>query len=241
MLRTIACYSYFVISLLPKIPQMYKVNYLAKKGAKEERDRYIHETTSKWALSHVKLSGAKVKIQGEENIPKDIPVVFISNHQGNYDIALFMSYINKPKGYIAKAEMEKIPVMKTWMKYMNCVFMDRSDIRKSAEAIVEGIKILKQGYSLVIFPEGTRSKSNKLGEFKAGSFKLATKPRVPIIPVTLNGTYKLMEGNGNIIKPAEVEIFIHPMIETANLSKEQLDELPNKVREIIASKLPKHH
>jgi 1-acyl-sn-glycerol-3-phosphate acyltransferase len=220
---------------------MYKVNYLAKKGAKEERDRYIHETTSKWALSHVKLSGAKVKIQGEENIPKDIPVVFISNHQGNYDIALFMSYINKPKGYIAKAEMEKIPVMKTWMKYMNCVFMDRSDIRKSAEAIVEGIKILKQGYSLVIFPEGTRSKSNKLGEFKAGSFKLATKPRVPIIPVTLNGTYKLMEGNRNIIKPAEVEIFIHPMIETANLSKEQLDELPNKVREIIASKLPKHH
>ena len=237
MFRTIAWYTHFATSLISKIPAMYKVKSLEKQGKTTERDEYIHKTTSKWAMSHVKMSGAKVNVHGEENIPKDIPVLFISNHQGNFDIALFMSYIDKPKGYVAKIEMKKIPLLRNWMEYMNCIFMDRSSLKKSAEAIIEGIKILKNGHSLVIFPEGTRSRGNKIGEFKAGSFKLATKAKVPIVPVTIKGSYKLMEENGNRIKPADVEIFIHPMIETKNLSKEDLDVLPDKVKKIIEKNL----
>jgi len=237
MLRTIAWYTNFALSLVGKIPQIYKVQSLEKNGKTRESIDYIHKVTSKWAKNHVNMSGAKVTIHGSENVPKDIPVVFISNHQSNFDIALFMSYIDKPKGYIAKIEMNKIPILRTWMEYMNCVFMDRSNIRKSAEAIVEGVNIIKGGHSLVIFPEGTRSKSDKLGEFKAGSFKLATKSKAPIIPVTIKGSYKLMEANNNKIKPAEVEIFIHPMIETKNLIKEEADALPEKVKSIIQSKL----
>ena len=237
MLRTIAWYTNFALSLVGKIPQMYKVNALEKNGKTKESIDYIHKVTSKWAKNHVNMSGAKVTIHGVENVPKDIPVVFISNHQSNFDIALFMSYIDKPKGYIAKIEMKKIPILRTWMEYMNCVFMDRSNIRKSAEAIVEGVNIIKSGHSLVIFPEGTRSKSDKLGEFKAGSFKLATKSKAPILPVTIKGSYKLMEANNNKIKPAEVELFIHPMIETKNLTKEEADTLPEKVKNIIQSKL----
>ncbi|SUY46170.1 1-acyl-sn-glycerol-3-phosphate acyltransferase [Clostridium putrefaciens] len=237
MLRTIAWYTHFTTSLIGKIPGIYKVKSLERQGKIKEKDEYVNKVTSDWAMSHVKLSGAKVNVYGKENIPKDIPVLFVSNHQGNFDIALFMSYIDKPKGYVAKIEMKKIPVLKTWMEYMHCVFMDRSSIRKSAEAIVEGIKILKSGYSLVIFPEGTRSRGNEIGNFKAGSFKLATKAKVPIVPVTLNGSYKLMEQNGGRVKPAEVEIFIHPMIRTDNLSKEELDNLPSDVKGIIQSKL----
>ena len=90
---------------------------------------------------------------------------------------------------------------------------------------------------MVIFPEGTRSKGDEMGEFKAGSFKLATKAKVPIIPVTIKGSYKLMEANGNKIKPDMVEIFIHPEIPTADLSKEELSNLPEKVKSIIGSKL----
>ena len=239
MLRTIAWYTHFAISLLLKIPQMYKVKSLEKQGIMENKVYYVHKVTSKWAMSHVKLSGAKVTVIGQENIPKDIPVVFMSNHQSNFDIALFMSYIDKPKGYIAKIEMEKIPLIRTWMKHMNCIFMDRSNLRKSAEAIIDGVQILKKGYSLVIFPEGTRSKGDAMGEFKAGSFKLATKAKVPIVPVTIRGSYKLMEQNGNKIKPAEVDIIIHPMIETANLTKEELNNLPSHVEKIIRNSLSK--
>lgn len=237
MLRTIGWYISFAGSLVAKLPQMYIVKSFEKKGELAQRDEYVHKTTSKWALNRVKFSGAKVQIFGEENIPKDTPVVFISNHQGNFDIALFMSYIDKPKGYVAKIEMKKIPILRDWMTYMNCVFMDRSSIRKSAEAIVEGVNIIKKGYSLVIFPEGTRSKGDKIGEFKAGSFKLATKAKVPIVPVTIKGSYKLMEANGNKIVPSQVEMYIHPPVDTASLSKEDLEALPAKVKSIIESKL----
>ena len=76
-----------------------------------------------------------------------------------------------------------------------------------------------------------------MGEFKSGSFKLATKPKVPIIPVTIKDSSKIMEQNGNRIKPADVEIYIHPMVETANLTKEETDALPDQIKTIIASKL----
>lgn len=239
MLRTINWYAHFACSLIVKIPDMYKVQRYAKNHSDKETDEYVNEITSKWAMKHIKRSGAKVKVYGLENIPNDKPVLFVSNHQGNFDIALFMSYIDKPKGYVAKVETEKVPLLRTWMRYIHCVFMDRNNMKQSARAIVEGIQNLRNGRSMVIFPEGTRSKCDKMADLKAGSFKLATKSKVPIIPVTINGSYKLMEANNNMIKPAEVEMYIHPMIETMNLTKEDEKDLHNKVQSIIESKLPK--
>lgn len=237
MLRSIVWYTSFALSLVVKIPQGYKVERLLKSGKIDEANAYIHEKATNWAKSRVRMSGAKVKIFGEENIPANGPVLFVSNHQGNFDIALFMSHINKPKGYIAKIEMKKIPVLRTWMEYMHCVFMERGTPRKAAEAISQGIKILKSGYSMVLFPEGTRSKGDHMNEFKAGAFKLATKSEVPIIPVTIKGSYKLMEQNNSKIKPAEVEIYIHPIIPMDNLTREEEGELPEMVKAIIQSKL----
>lgn len=238
MLRTIGWYAYFAISLLFVTPKLLKVKKLHKQGLHKEADQCAHEVTSKWALWQVNNSGAKVELYGVENLPKDQNVVFISNHQGNFDIALFMSYIDVPKGFISKIEIKKLPLIRTWMTYIHCVFMDRSSMRSAACSIVDGIKIIQQGHSLVIFPEGTRSKGGPLSEFKAGSFKLATKPKVPIIPVTIDGSYKLMESQGGKVKPATVKMYIHPPISTAQLSKEELTNLPERVKTIIASKLP---
>ncbi|MHC1747626.1 MAG: lysophospholipid acyltransferase family protein [Cellulosilyticaceae bacterium] len=238
MFRTILWYLHFAGSLITISPRLYKVNKLTKKGLIDEKKAYVEEVTAKWALSQVKLSGAKVTVVGLENIPKDVPVVFMSNHQGNFDVALFMSHIRIYKGFVAKIETTKIPIVSTWMGHLNCVFMDRSNLRGAASAIMEGIKLVNEGNSLVIFPEGTRSKGGPLGEFKAGSFKLATKPKVPIVPITIDGSYKIMEQNGNRIKPAPVTMTIHPPIDTATLSKEALNELPEHVKAIIASKLP---
>ncbi|MEQ8154678.1 MAG: lysophospholipid acyltransferase family protein [Clostridiaceae bacterium] len=237
MLRTIIWFIYFGLSLIGTIPKLLSIKKRIESGKKAEDIETIHKYASKWALFQIKNSGAKVKVYGQENVPKDTNVLFISNHQGNFDIPLIMAYIDKPKGFIAKIELSKFPILSTWMKYMDCVFMDRSNIRKSGEAIVEGIKLLKNGRSLVIFPEGTRSRGKGLGEFKAGSFKLATKSKVPVIPVSINGSYRLMEKNGIKITPAEVELFIHPMIEPSKLTKEELDKLPETVKNIIASKV----
>ncbi|MBW6411503.1 lysophospholipid acyltransferase family protein [Clostridium weizhouense] len=236
MIRTIIFYFSVIISLLFLSLFGIEIKFLEKKGDTKKRAEFIHKTTTRWAKFVMKLSGARVNIIGIENLPKDQTVLFVSNHQSNFDIPLLMSSIDVPKGFIAKKELESWPFISTWMKHLNCIFMDRKNLRKSAQSIVEGIKLLKNGYSMVIFPEGTRSKGKEISEFKSGSFKLATKSKCLIVPITINGTYKLLEQNKNIIRPADIEIFIHEPITTKDLTKEEEDNLPSKVQSIIVSK-----
>ncbi|MGL5352959.1 MAG: lysophospholipid acyltransferase family protein [Clostridium sp.] len=239
MFKTIIWYAYFFLSIPLTIPTLLKVKRLEKAGKIEEKNALVHKFTTNWAKKLLKILDIKVNVHGIENLPKDKNVLFVGNHQGNFDIPIYMSYIDVPKGFVAKIELTKIAGIKTWMEYMNCIFMDRSSIRKAGEAIVTGIKSLKSGNSLVIFPEGTRSRGNKMGDFKAGSFKLATKSKTPIVPVTMSGSYKIMEGNANKhLTTANIDLYIHPIIETANLSKEEQDALPEMVKSIIGSKLP---
>ena len=242
MLRSIVWYIVFFGTLILDIPAMIRVKMLTKKGLEEKRDKLVYKVTTTWSRILLKVAGVKVTVHGLENIPTDTNVLYIGNHQGNFDIPIYMSQIPGLKGFVSKIEVKKIPGVRTWMEYMYCVFMDRSSIRKSGEAIIEGIKILKSGHSLVIFPEGTRSKGDNMGDFKAGSFKLATKSKVPIVPVTMNGSYKIMENSKKkwIVNPSHVDLYIHPAIETANLTKEEQDVLPTKVYEIIKSKLPQN-
>ncbi|MBU3089605.1 lysophospholipid acyltransferase family protein [Clostridium gasigenes] len=239
MFKTIIWYTYFFLSIPLTIPALIKVKRLEKQGRTDEKVAFVHKFTSNWTRKLLKILNVKVNVHGKENLPKDKNVLFIGNHQGNFDIPIYISCIDIPKGFVAKIELTKMAGVKNWMEYMNCIFMDRSSIRKAGEAIITGINSLKSGNSLVVFPEGTRSKGDKMGEFKAGSFKLATKSKVPIVPVTMNGSYKIMEGNSNKhLTSATVDIYIHPMIETANLSKEEQAQLPEKVKSIIGSKLP---
>lgn len=241
MLRSIVWYIVFFGTIILTMPALIRTKMLDKKGEIEKRDALVYKVTTLWAKILLKAAGVKVIVHGVENIPKDKNVLYIGNHQGNFDIPIYMSQIPGLKGFVSKIEVKKIPGVRTWMEYMYCVFMDRSNIRKAGEAIIHGIKILKSGHSLVIFPEGTRSKGNNMGEFKAGSFKLATKSKCPIVPVTIDGSYKIMETNKRkwTLKPATVNLYIHPAIETANLSKEELDALPKKVYEIIKNQLHK--
>ena len=238
MFRTILFYLGFILSLIFTCILDFKVKILRKKGKDKELELFCHKLTKNWAKLVMKLAGAKISVKGEENlaIAKEQTVLFVSNHQSNFDIPLLLSKIDVPKGFIAKKELKSWPIINFWMKNIQCVFMDRDNMRKSAEAIVEGINILKSGHSIVIFPEGTRSKGGPTHKFKAGSFKLATKSKVPIIPITINGSYKLLEANGGgKIKSADVELIIHAPIETSKLSKEELASLHETVENIICN------
>ena len=237
MLITLLFYPIVVLSVIIVSINLIKINYLQRRGRMEERTMFIQKVTHSWANFIMKLSGAKVTVTGLENIPKDTTVLFVSNHQSYFDIPLLMSAIDIPKGFIAKKELAKWIGIRIWMKYIRCTFLDRDNMRKSAEAIVEGINTLKSGYSMVIFPEGTRSKGGEPRDFKAGSFKLATKSKVPIVPVTIDGTYKLLEGSDGKIKTSSVKVIIHPSIDVTALTKEELNELPNMVRDIVLNSL----
>lgn len=235
MFRTIIWFGYFWFYLIKIMPEYFRVNRFLKEGNIEKRDKLVASVASQWARDLLKLAGAKVKVIGAENVPEDRAVLFVSNHQGNFDIPLLLGHIDKPKAFVAKVEILKLPMIRTWMKQMNCVFMDRQDMRQSLRVMNEATEYLKQGYSMVIFPEGTRSKGEAMGEFKAGSLRIAIKANVPIVPVTIRGSYKLMEQNGFVIKPAEVEIVISEPIETSGLIKEQINGLNEEVRSIIAN------
>lgn len=235
MIRTIIWFAYFWLYLIIIMPKYYTANRLLKSGKIKERDRLVAEVASKWARDLLKLAGAKVKVIGADNVPADRTVLFVSNHQGNFDIPILLGYIDKPKAFVAKIEILKLPLIRTWMKHMNCVFMDRNDMRQSLKVMNEATEYLKQGYSTVIFPEGTRSKGEAMGEFKAGSLRIAVKAGVPIVPVTIKGSYRLMENNGYLIKPAEVEVIIAKPIETAGLTKDQINSLNDEVRSVIAN------
>lgn len=239
MIRSIYWYIVFFISLLCKTPSLIKANSLAKKGMIKEKDELVNKVTKDWANTLLKVAKVKVNVMGLENLPLDRNVLFVGNHQGNFDIPIYIASLPTLQGFVSKIEVEKIPGVSSWMKHMYCIFMDRSSLRKSSEAIIRGIKILKEGHSLVIFPEGTRSKGNSLGDFKAGSFKLATKSKKPIVPITISGSYKIMEANSKswLIKPGTIDFYIHPLVETSNLSKEEQDLLPEKIKAIINSKL----
>ena len=222
MIRTVYFYIGLVVSLLCQIPRFIGVQ---KKSTAE-----IHKVAQNWAAGNAKRCGSRFHIEGLENIP-DETVLFVSNHQSNFDIAVLLTYLPVPHGYVSKIEMTKVPVLHQWMRHMRCIFIDRKSLRQTAGKILEGINILKSGHSLVLFPEGTRSKSETMLDFKAGSFKLATKAEVPIVPISINGTYRILEANGGWIAPTDVYVKIHPAIPTKGL--EDLQSLPDKVHKII--------
>ncbi len=238
MLRTIIWFIWFWISLILSMPALLWAKLLDKQNKNEERIKVVHKTTSLWTRLLISLSGSKIKVIGEENLPEG-PVLYVSNHQSNFDIPILMTYVNRPKGFIAKIELTKMPMVVSWMRQMKCVFMDRKDIRQSISCINEGAQYLKEGYSMVVFPEGTRSGGEQMGEFKAGSFKLALKSGVPVVPVAIDGSYKIMGKKSLIIMPAKVTVNILEPIITSELSKEESKELPNRVQNLIKAALEK--
>ncbi|QOX64861.1 1-acyl-sn-glycerol-3-phosphate acyltransferase [Anoxybacterium hadale] len=202
----------------------------------KEREQILNSTTT-WGKGIMKKYKIELNVSGLENIP-DGPVVFVSNHQGYADIPVYGAVINmKQIGFVAKNSLGKIPVFGEWIRDIRSVFIERDDPRASLKTIEEGIGLLNRGFSLVIFPEGTRSKGSHMGEFKKGSLRLATKPGIPVVPVTLNGTYHVFEEKGHVQSGAKVDFFIHPAIETKELSKQEANNLAEKVEEIIKAKL----
>lgn len=236
-MRTIIWFFYFWISLVGTIPALKKVERMDGENYKEERERYVDAIATKWSGKLLKLAGCEVIVTGREHIPENETVLFVGNHQSNFDIPIFLHYIKGTKGFIAKKELEKMPIISKWMTAINCVFMDRDNMRKSAIAINQGIKYLKAGRSMVVFPEGTRSRDGQPLDFKQGALKLATKSGVSIVPVTIKGSVDIMSSGSLRIKPAKVEVIISPVIYPADYPEKETKRITEDVKAIIIEKL----
>ena len=236
MIRTVIWVVYFFAYLFFAQPMLWKVRKLRKEGKIEEHDRIVRTMVNNWALRLMKLAGATMEVTGKENIPEG-PVVFAANHQGYADIPLLLTQLDKPNPLIAKKELEKVPLLRDWMTELNCNFIDRDNARQAMDSLKKANELLSEGYSVCIFPEGTRSKGGEIKEFKGGTIRLATRAKVPIVPCCIEGTYNMLEANkGFKITPAKLQLHILPAIETADLSREEIKALDERLRSVIKEK-----
>ncbi|MBQ3029553.1 MAG: 1-acyl-sn-glycerol-3-phosphate acyltransferase [Lachnospiraceae bacterium] len=148
--------------------------------------------------------GMRYTILGTENVPKDTPVLYAANHRGILDAAIGYIAVPNRTGFVAKKEIRKVPFLNLWMYNVNCLFLDRSDIKAGLKVILTCIDYIKDGYSIFIAPEGTRSHEKDPLPFKDGSLKPAQKTGCPIIPVAITGTDDLFENHKPWLRKTKV-------------------------------------
>ncbi|MBR1931103.1 MAG: 1-acyl-sn-glycerol-3-phosphate acyltransferase [Lachnospiraceae bacterium] len=234
MIRSILVILFVVLFLVLSIPLML-VEWIIGKFNPSLKDRSSLAIVN-WAFRGVRLlSGVKVIALGEENIPKDTAVLYVGNHRSYFDVVLTYIRVPRPTGYIAKIEMRKVPLLNIWMKNLHCLFLDRKDIKQGLKTILAGVEKVKNGISIAIFPEGTRNKvADTFLPFHEGSFKIAEKGDVPIIPMTIVNSAAIFEDHIPFIKKATVVIEYGKPIYIKELDKETRKSLGTYVSNIIS-------
>ena len=186
------------------------------------------------------IAGTKQIVIGEENVPKDQPVLYIPNHRSYFDILLLYSRMPGLTGFISKDSMHKFYILRDWMKKLYCLFLNRENPREGLKTILQGIEHVKNGISICIFPEGTRNKTDEMMPFKEGSLKIAEKTGCLIIPVALTNTAEIFENHVPWIRRCRVVIEYGTPIDPKTLSKEEKKFLGAYCQEKIQVMLEKN-
>ena len=238
-MRTFIWFVYFWGYMLLHLPTLNRGLKALKEGDYAAADAIALEHVPHWCGKLLKLAGTEVTVTGRENLPEG-PCVFAANHRSYYDIPLMLTQLGKPIPLVSKIEVQKIPLVRRWMELLHCLFLDRDDPRQGMQVINEAAALIGKGYSVGIFPEGTRYKGSEgeVGTFLAGAFRIASKSGAPIVPVAIGNSRACLEGDGHFtMKPAKVTVTILPPIETAGLSRLELKALPEIARQQIQDAL----
>lgn len=233
MIRLILAVLFVVIFLIVSLPIQLVLLIVGKFNPWAKKT--VSLAIVSWAFNVVSfISGVKRTVIGEENVPKDKAVLYVGNHRSIFDIVLAYPRVPGPTGFIAKKEILKVPILNIWMIYMDCLFLDRKDIKKGLEMILTAIDKVKNGISIFIYPEGTRNKTDKpLQDFHKGSFKIAQKSGCPIIPVVINHSRSILEDHMPCIKATHVVIEYCKPIVMSELSKEDQKNIDGYVKKIM--------
>lgn len=227
----------FLFGYLPfSLKDLRKVQNQRHLLSTEDYDVLVHRQPKKWADGILKRTKSTFDVKGLEFIPEG-PVLFVSNHEGNFDIPSLIAHIPKPFAFMSKIEVKKLPIIRDWMEAMNCVFIDRTNRRSAMQSIKDMIETLKNGHSMIIFPEGTRSKGKPVREFKSGFARIAKEAHVTIVPIAITGTSEIMEKNNTKIRPAHVNIRVIAPISIETIQTLSLKELIDLVQQKISNEV----
>jgi len=196
----------------------------------------VHLIARIWGQSILWVSRVHVSVKGMSNIEPDKSYVYMANHQSNFDIPVLLGYLPVQFRWLAKAELFKIPLFGRAMLGAGYVKIDRFNRKSAFESLEEAANRMRNGVSVMIFPEGTRSKDGSIRQFKKGGFVMAIKSGVLIVPVVLRGTWPIMAKGSLRINRGDVEMEIGEPIDTSGFYLETKEDLMAKVRDVICQK-----
>ena len=206
----------------------YKARYLRKKDTKKF-DKYVDNKVNMLCEAVEKKAGFTYTMEGLENIPSSGPVVYACNHQSIFDTTVTVRVSRDLPGFIMKHQLRMIPLTRLWFSFFDCVYVNRKDKESSHKAYETGLQNLKNGRSMAIFMEGTRSRDekHKLGKFKTGAFRMAMEAGVPLVPVVICGTSKVFEDTGEIVSAIGKVKVLKPI----NVPKMDFDDLEDFIKD----------
>jgi 1-acyl-sn-glycerol-3-phosphate acyltransferase len=190
-----------------------------------------------WSRLTCWLALCRVKVTGRENLDPKQSYVFVANHQGAFDIFLVYGFLNQNIKWVQKQSLRKIPLVGKASEIAGHVFVDNSSAVSRAITIQKAKKQIVDGVSMMMFPEGSRTRDGKLGRFKRGAFQIAIDMGLPIVPLTINGSYDVLNARSRIIHPGEMELIIHKPISTENLTEKDIPALIQQARDNIYADL----
>ncbi|MGO9589532.1 MAG: lysophospholipid acyltransferase family protein [Candidatus Acidiferrales bacterium] len=196
----------------------------------------MYRTSMKFCRFAVRLVGIRVRVEGTENIPPG-PCVFAANHASNLDAPILFPAIPRRISVLAKRELFGLPVLGLGMRLAGFVAVDRAG-KQAGSGVAMAVSTLKEGLSVFVFPEGTRSRDGRLQPFRKGAFVTAIEAGAPIVPVAIVGTYRLLARDKWVVHPGEVVVRFGPAVDTAAYSATQRTELLARVESLVAAALP---
>ena len=199
-----------------------------------------HKVGKIWAKCILALSNIRVTVKGLSNLKPGRSYIYMANHMSNFDIPVLQAFLPVQFRWLAKAELYKIPVFGYAMKRAGYISIDRSDRESAIESLNKAAKIIRGGISVVIFPEGTRSRTHNIQPFKKGGFFLAVDSGVPIIPIIIHGTERIMPKKQMLIKPGDVTLEIAKPINSSDYTRKTKNDLMEKVRYIFLKSFEKN-
>jgi 1-acyl-sn-glycerol-3-phosphate acyltransferase len=213
-----------------------RINRARENGDIAEEKRQIRRAESRWIDKFFTRYNITVVVEGEENLIAG-PFLAVSNHQSYSDIPILMKALgNEAVGFVARADLQKLPLYGKWIARVRSIFIQRTDSRQALRTYKEGEELLRQGFSLAIFPEGTRSRGKNMAEFMRGTLRMAKQTGVPILPITISGAHKIFEDEG-YLQSASVKVCIHKPINTYGWDRKDEENAKMEIEDIIRRKL----
>ncbi len=200
------------------------------------RTRLFQGAAHNWSKFLAFCSGIKVETSGLENIPRGKPLILVANHQGAADIPVLLAFLPVRFRFAIKKELFRVPVFGWYLRQAGYFPIDRQVILSAYKTLEQIIEILKSGESVMIFPEGTRSKDGSLGKFKRGSLMAALKSGAPVVPIAISGSYDILPKGTYLIKPSKVKLSVAKPVYIKN--EDEYDAKVEEIREAIARLLP---